>query len=202
MTTEATNNNNTAKPSKALLLSIANVIFFGILGSICCYFFPLSVISLESYYFRYKRTALVTAIYFLFFYIAIFYQSMISLLVWNEKKDQQHVQKENNKTTKPPTLWDIKYGPISYTDRRIVACNRIVGNTIEQMPAFIVGIWLLAVLSGDDNYAGACGWCYVIFRSVLYPILYVSNPTLILIATIPNYILILYIWIIIVKTII
>ena len=67
------------------------------------------------------------------------------------------------------------------------------------MLPFLFGIWLLALLTGDDKYASICGWFYVVFRSVLYPILYVYNPALILFATIPNYTLIFYIWITIMK---
>ena len=147
-------------------------------------------LQVESSEFPYKKTALVTAAYFFLFYLAIFYQSMVAIRVWGEKSS-------SSKSTKV-TLWEIKYGPSSYKDRRIVSANRTVGNMLEQMPIFLSGLWLVAILTSDDTHASMCGWVYVAFRSI-YPMLYIYNPNLILITTIPNYCVVAYLWVTIVR---
>lgn len=144
--------------------------------------------------FAYKRTALVTAAYFLFFYLAVFYQSMIGLQVWNElKSGSSGTKKDDDASKQEVSLWEVKYGPISYEDKRMVAGNRVVGNTLEQMPAFLMGLWLTAVTT-TDGHASLCGWIYLIFRAS-YGYFYNTNPNLVLLATFPNYITVTYLWI-------
>ncbi|CAB9498250.1 expressed unknown protein [Seminavis robusta] len=139
---------------------------------------------IDSSEFRYKRTA---AAYFLYFYLIVFFQSVLAIKLWDEVK----------KKDKKVSLWEVKFGPLSYTDRRIVASNRTVGNTLEQMAIFLVGLWLTTLLTTDDH-ASICGWVYVIFRS-MYPALYLYDPNLVLLATIPNYCTVAYLWVTIVR---
>ena len=176
-----------ATPGQAFLLSAANVLGFGVIGFGMNWLVAPPIDSID---FPYKKTALATAAYFLFFYLAIFFQSMIGLAVWGEMKE-----KEDDK--KKVSLWEVKFGPPCYKDRRIVAGNRMVGNTLEQMPIFLVGLWLTAILTNHDH-ASVCGWLYVVCRSA-YPILYIYNPGLVIAATIPNYCTVAYLWITVVR---
>lgn len=85
-----------------------------------------------------------------------------------------------------------------YTDVRILAADRSVGNFVEWMGAFLTLFWLNAFLTGDRV---ELGWIYVASR-LLYPVLAVNGgislagaKPIIFLATVPGYyVLITYAW--------
>ena len=54
-------------------------------------------------------------------------------------------------------------------DREMLAADRVQLNTLEQMPPFLVLLWLNATFVSPSS-AAAAGWIYVISRA-LYPVL-------------------------------
>ena len=63
-------------------------------------------------------------------------------------------------------------------------------NTLEQMPPFLVAIWLLAVLV-DAQQAALLAWIYVVTRA-LYPLLYHNFKLLVSLSTGPGYLVIFF----------
>jgi hypothetical protein len=63
---------------------------------------------------------------------------------------------------------------------------------LEQMIPFVSGLLAMGAVVSDQRAAN-CGLCYVFFRA-LYPICFNISPNLILLSTIPNYLLVFYMW--------
>ncbi len=82
-------------------------------------------------------------------------------------------------------------------DRQMLAADRGVGNTLEQMVPFIVGLWLYSGFVSLE-YGTWLGMAYVALRS-LYPwllgtTLEIERRRRILVATIPNYLIVFYMY--------
>ena len=83
-------------------------------------------------------------------------------------------------------------------DEEMLAADRAVANTHEQQGPFIAGLWLYAIFV-DPQRATTLGTIYVVFRAA-YPFLLRGsdgrlsklNPKLVLVATLPNYLIIFY----------
>jgi len=81
------------------------------------------------------------------------------------------------------------------TDREMLAADRLVGNMLEHMPAFLLLLWLNALFVGPRG-ASFAGGAYVVSR-LLYPLLMGRQlgrgvPTRILAATLIGYGVIAY----------
>ena len=89
-------------------------------------------------------------------------------------------------------------------DQEMLAADRAVGNTHEQQGPFIAGLWLYAIFV-DPRRATTLGTIYVVFRAAYpfllratYPFLQSDgrlskrNPKLVIVATLPNYLIIFY----------
>jgi len=75
-------------------------------------------------------------------------------------------------------------------DREMLAADRIVGNMLEHMPAFLVLLWLNAIFVGPRG-AALAGAAYVVSR-LLYPLMMGRRlgkgvPTRIMLATVIGY---------------
>lgn len=81
-------------------------------------------------------------------------------------------------------------------DKKMLQADRTQLNMLEQMPPFVVTLWLYAVFV-DAGTAGFLGWVYVASRA-LYPIVTATIASsgrlsaLVLVSTIPNYLVIVY----------
>ena len=74
----------------------------------------------------------------------------------------------------------------------MLAANRVVGNTLEQAPAFLLALWLHAAFVSCQG-AATLGWWWVGFRC-LYPFVWGRGP-FIFISTMPGYTIIgLLLW--------
>jgi len=82
-------------------------------------------------------------------------------------------------------------------DRELLAADRMQLNMLEQMPLFLVGLWLHAVFVSPVS-AGLAGWVYVAGRA-LYPFLLGKRlgkviPFRIFYATMPGYAVMIYLF--------
>lgn len=80
-------------------------------------------------------------------------------------------------------------------DREMLAADRIVGNMLEHMPAFLVLLWLNAIFVGPSG-ATLAGAAYVVSR-LIYPLILGRRlgkgiPTRIMFATVIGYIVLAY----------
>ena len=81
------------------------------------------------------------------------------------------------------------------TDREMLAADRLVGNMLEHMPAFLLLLWLNALFVGPRG-ASFAGGAYIVSR-LLYPLMMGRQlgrgvPTRILVATLIGYGVIAY----------
>ena len=80
-------------------------------------------------------------------------------------------------------------------DREMLAADRIVGNMLEHMPAFLVLLWLNAIFVGPRG-AALAGAAYVVSR-LLYPLILGRRlgkgiPTRIMFASVIGYVVLAY----------
>ncbi len=69
--------------------------------------------------------------------------------------------------------------------RLILTIERTQGNTLEQMPPFLIALWLMTVFDSGDK-ARDFGIAYIVFRFI-YPICFYYGLPWILISTLPGY---------------
>jgi len=82
-------------------------------------------------------------------------------------------------------------------DRELLAADRMQLNMLEQMPVFLVGLWLHAFFVSPTS-AGLAGWAYLASR-VVYPFLLGKRldntiPFRIFYATMPGYGVLVYLF--------
>eukprot|EP00164_Ancoracysta_twista_P001879 GFYU01002470.1.p1 GENE.GFYU01002470.1~~GFYU01002470.1.p1 ORF type:complete len:192 (-),score=14.15 GFYU01002470.1:400-975(-) len=128
---------------------------------------------------------------------AIFYLPVISTVAWvatfyfllgNQRSVKYKLISEYR--TKGKT-----FDRYNNQDGRMTAADRAVGNYLEQTPAFLITMWMHAILVSPD-LSGKLGLCWVACRA-LYPYLLGSslqnnNPKVVYFATVPCYCIIHY----------
>ena len=77
---------------------------------------------------------------------------------------REDAKKTGNKT---PSFAEVKYG---HTNPSVVAADRAVGNLLEQLLPFLLGLYGYALLV-DANVAVVLGWIWVALRA-FYPVLF------------------------------
>jgi len=117
----------------------------------------------------------VTLAYVGLWYVFLYMQAGQALLLANRKDKDGKVMK----------LAQLKYGSALEKGKSMVRFDRTVGNTLEQMMPFLVGLWLHALFVSVED-AAFWGWLYLLSRS-LYPWLFPYGVPAILISTIAGY---------------
>lgn len=94
-------------------------------------------------------------------------------------------RKQLKETGKIDTTTVARYNS---TDPEVIQADRSLGNYLEQLPVFLITLWLHA-LYVDAGVSTTLGWVYLAFR-VLYPFLFKITPAghtpTVLISTVPN----------------
>jgi len=121
---------------------------------------------------------LVTVAYVVVYYLLICHQ----LVVKTRLRREYHARGER---------FDRYFG----ADREMLAADRMVGNMLEHMPAFLVLLWLNAIFVGPRG-AALAGAAYVVSR-IVYPLLMGRRlgrgvPTRIMFATVIGYAVLAY----------
>jgi len=122
---------------------------------------------------------LVTAAYFLLWYF---------FLVGNQRGTKYRLQKTYAARGE---VFDRYFG----RDEEMLAADRVVINTQEQMVPFLAGLWLHALFV-SSYYATLIGFFYVALRA-LYPLLLGRklsriNPKRVYLSTVPCYVMVFY----------
>ena len=121
---------------------------------------------------------LVTVAYVVVYYLMITYQAVV-------KARLRRAYKARGES------FDRYFG----ADREMLAADRMVGNMLEHMPAFLVLLWLNAIFVGPRG-AALAGAAYV-FSRIVYPLLMGRRlgrgvPTRIMFATVIGYAVLAY----------
>ena len=127
---------------------------------------------------KFQGPILVTLAYFLMYYAFLFFQSGLKFYLYFKAKNG------GNKDSEKPK---VSFSKIKYqsTERLALVGDRSVGNTLEQLGPFIVGLWLYAVFVSTST-ATTLGFLYLIFR-LIYPLCFWFGIPWIFISTIPGY---------------
>ena len=148
--------------------------------------------------------ARVTIIYFLLYYAFLMFQTYSKLFILARERrskkghgiDWRVVLGLERYNYLDPELSKIKYGGDDGSGSRdplSILGDRIVGNTLEQMMPFLVGLWgSAATASGGDESAGSIyclGTIYILSR-LFYPWCFSKGSPFILISTVPGYMVI------------
>eukprot|EP00301_Raphidiophrys_heterophryoidea_P026261 c9021_g1_i2.p1 GENE.c9021_g1_i2~~c9021_g1_i2.p1 ORF type:complete len:145 (-),score=33.44 c9021_g1_i2:76-510(-) len=121
---------------------------------------------------KFRLPILATFAYFVLYYVFLFSQSKVKLALMKEAKKKGE-----------------KFIPPYYsTEKRMLCADRTAANMLEQLPPFLVSMWMYAVFV-DANVAGYLGLAYTAIRS-FYPFVFGSMKALYV--TIPNYLIIYY----------
>jgi hypothetical protein len=123
---------------------------------------------------------------YLTLYLGIFiqFQSYSKFYLVAQKKREARGKEGNEKVS----FREIKY----YNSRDVLALtgDRTVGNFLEYSILFLPCLWMHALFVDPTQSFRICA-LYVFFRSY-YPIVYQMKPPLLLLSTVPGYIIILY----------
>lgn len=133
-----------------------------------------------------KPVVLVTLVYFCMWYSFLFGQSYLKVWLFNKSQGSSGFKYSHMKYATPEAA-AVKYQYSGEGGMLTLTADRTVGNTLEQAPPFLLGLWLHAVLvEGGPTRAFWMAWIYMCSR-VVYPVcFYVGHPWL-QVSTVPGY---------------
>jgi len=133
----------------------------------------------------FKPVLQVTFAYIVMWYIFLYSQSIYTRIA--------HAFQKSGKEKEKLSLAQMKYGSPLEKGKSILRFDRTVGNTMEQMIPFLLGLWLHALFVSVDG-AAKLGWYYIMSR-LLYPVMFLQPFPAILVSTLPGYaIIFLLLW--------
>ena len=123
----------------------------------------------------------------LYSFIFIPFQSFSKIYLWSKKKRAQQTKKDDVRRV---SLKETKY--YNARDSLALCGDRTVGNFLEQAICFLPIYWMHA-LWVDPTQSWNLALAYTIFRAV-YPVFFLYAPFLVLVSTVPGYLICLYIY--------
>eukprot|EP00055_Hartaetosiga_balthica_P013336 m.67937 g.67937 ORF g.67937 m.67937 type:complete len:157 (+) comp8232_c0_seq1:118-588(+) len=133
-----------------------------------------------------KEGVFVTVVFFVVYYAMLINQSVTSKIL--AKKYHKNDKKKF-----------VRY--YNADEPEMLRADRVVGNTMEQLGPFVVLYWLslfiVSAKGGDATYLAKSGWIYILGRVLYFPLFLMSGTKrgikpLILLATVPCYLVIGY----------
>jgi len=131
---------------------------------------------------RLKEPILATSAYFI-----LYYSWLLVMLVcrwwWIDREIWRKLKEERKDSKEKPSFLDHRHALEKHPIKYILDRSQL--NQLEQMPPFLLGLWLYALFINPAR-AGFLGLVYTGLR-VLYPFLYRTPRFLLPLVTFPNY---------------